>query len=306
MDIVLVLSQMGILFFMMLAGFIANKAGIMGKESETWLSRLVVNVTCPALIIVSVTTCERLEDNKILAEIFLVAVGYYVILPILSKAVIRLIKIKKDQASEYEAMLVYSNIGFMGLPIVNAVLGQKAILYLTVFMAVFNISIFSYGLLLLAGGEQTLNWRKLINPGTVSALAAVVLYLLNAGLPPVLGDSVAAIGNITTPLAMLVIGSSLANQPIRDVLEDKSAIIFVCISLIVFPLLFLGVGRIFIDDHLLLGVIVLSTGMPVAANVAMIRNESGGDGAFISKGIFLSNLFSIASIPIIAMLLPNG
>ena len=289
---------------MMLTGFLANKTGVMGPDSEQRLSKLMVNVTCPALILDSITSSGRLEKRGMIAVIFLTAAAYYLILPLLAKGIVRLLPVEPSHRNEYEGMLIYSNLGFMGIPVVSSVLGSQAILYLSVFMALFNLSVFSYGSLLLqsrAGASPS--FAKMINPGTVSALSAIGLYLCGLQLPPLIRESVSSVGSITTPLAMLVIGSSLANQPFRDMLREKGLLPFAAVRLGVLPLISLLVGRLLVSDNLLLCVLVLSSAMPVGSNIVMLRKEIGEDDTCITRGIFLTTLLSVVTIPLISALL---
>ena len=304
MGMTLVLQQMIVLFLMMAAGYAANRCRVMSKESEQLFSKLIVNLTCPALIINSVTTSGRLESMGALFAIFGAAAVYYVLLPLLSKGLVRLLRVPAERAAEYESMLVYSNLGFMGIPVANAVLGPDSVLYLSIFMAVFNISVFSYGTLLIQPGEGgKIHFRKMVNPGTVSAVAAILLYLLEVQLPSLILQPVASIGSTTTPLAMLVIGSSLARQPLREVLQEKSLLPFTLLRLLGLPAAVLLVCRWFLHDPMLLGALVLVSAMPVASNVVMLCNELGRDSSYISKGVFFSTVFSVVTLPLISLLL---
>ena len=180
----------------------------------------------------------------------------------------------------YQSMLIYSNLGFMGIPVANVVLGKDSILYVSILMAVCNISLFSYAVLLL--GSRKTDWRKMqlskmINPGTVSAVAAVLLYLFHISIPSVLLEPITSVGNTTTPLAMLVIGASLANSKPKKMFTEKSMILFTCLRLIALPLLFWSVCKLLINDRPLAGVIVLISGMPVASNIVMLCNELNRD-----------------------------
>ena len=304
MNIFPVLKQMSALSLMMLTGFFANRFGILGKEAQKWLSKLLVNITCPALILSSVTTSGRLDSQQMLFMIFLAATLYYVLLPFLAKFFS--LCVAPERRSEYQSMLVYSNLGFMGIPVANAVLGKESILYISIFMAVCNISLFSYAVLLLDNGRtegKKMQFSKMINPGTVSAVAAVLLYLLHISFPSLLLEPITSVGNATTPLAMLVIGASLANSNLKEMLSEKSMAIFTCLRLIVLPLLLWFVCKLFVTDRLLAGVLILISGMPVASNVVMLCNELNRDGDYIAKGVFFSTLFSVITIPIIAMIL---
>ena len=173
-------------------------------------------------------------------------------------------------------------------------------------MAVFNISVFSYGTLLMqksTGAAGGVSFKKMINPGTVSAVAALLLYLLEVHLPDIILQPVASLGGVTTPLAMLVIGSSLARQPMRQVLQEKSLCPFTVVRLLVLPVLTLLLCKGLVSDPILAGVLVLVSAMPVASNIVMICNELGKDSSYISKGVFFSTVFSIVTLPLISMLI---
>ena len=295
---------MSTLTLLMLTGYFANRFGILGKDAQKWLSKLLINITCPALILSSVTTSERLDSNQMLLMIFAAAIIYYLVLPVIARFLS--LSVTADKRSEYQCMLIYSNLGFMGIPVANAVLGKESILYISIFMAVCNISLFSYAIMLLDSGKsdgKKMQLSKMINPGTVSAVAAVLLYLLHVSIPSVLLEPITSVGNTTTPLAMLVIGASLANSNPKEMFREKSMILFTCLRLIVIPLLFWGVCKLLISDRLLAGVIVLISGMPVASNIVMLCNELNRDGDYIAKGVFFSTLFSVITIPALALIL---
>ena len=304
MSILPVLKQMSTLFILMLTGYLANRFGILGRDAQKWLSRLLINIACPALILNSVTTSERLSSNQMLLMIFAAAIVYYLVLPLIAK--VFSLTVSADKRSEYQCMLIYSNLGFMGIPVANAILGKESILYISIFIAVFNISLFSYAIMLLDNRKtegQKMQLSKMINPGTVSAVVAVLLYLFHISIPSVLLEPISAVGNTTTPLAMLVIGASLANSKPKEMFNEKSMILFTCLRLVVLPLLFWGVCKLLISDRLLAGVIVIISGMPVASNIVMLCNELNRDGDYIAKGVFFSTMFSVITIPVIAMIL---
>ncbi|NRY63238.1 hypothetical protein DZE40_004333 [Clostridium beijerinckii] len=308
MDIILVFKQMIILFILMITGYIAKKRNIMNEESDKLFSKLIVNITCPALIIYSVASGERLEDKSMLIYIFVVAIIYYVSIPIISKILMKILKIKKSVQGLYESMLIYSNLGFMGIPVVSSIFGNRAILYISIIMSVCNISLFTYGIFLLTKnngntGKQTTDIKKFFNAGTISAIIAIGLYIMNISLPEIILEPLKLAGNLTTPLAMLVIGSTLVKFSFKEIIKEKWISIFAIIRLFVLAIIIWYIGHIFINDKLLLGVLVIISGMPVASNIVMMCSEYGGNQEFITKGVFISTLFSVVTIPIIAMLL---
>lgn len=299
-----VFRQMTVLLLMMVAGYAANLCGILTKDAQKWISKLIVNIASPALIINSVTTGGQLSSSKALAVVLLAALVYYIVMIPAAKIFSRLCRVEAEHRPDYEAMLMFSNLGFMGIPVVGAVLGQESVLYLSIFMAMFNIFIFSYGMLLLQKGKNgKIQLLRMVNAGTVSSLSAVILYLLHISIPPLLLQPIASIGNTTTPLAMMVVGASLANFPIRELFTEKSLYLFTLLRLLVLPVLTLVICRPLLSDPLLVGVTTMASAMPVANTSAMIVTESGGDASYIAKGTCISTLLSVLTIPVVAMLL---
>ena len=306
MGTLLGLRQIVILSLMILVGYLGNLWGILGRDAQKWLTKVVLNICCPCMIINSVTTSQRLESMTTLLLIFATAISYYVFLPFLGKIINILLRIPSDHRPEYEAMLIFSNLGFMGIPVMNAVLGQESILYLSIFMAMYNVAVFGYGRILLRdpkSQDSRIDFMQMINVGSVSSLFAVLLYLLGITLPDLILEPVASLGNSTTPMAMLVIGASLANSPFLEMIRAKGMLLFSALKLLVLPLIFLGIGRLLLKDELLIGVMVLVTAMPVGSNVVMIGAEQGRDADYVAKGIFFTTLLSIITIPVISALL---
>lgn len=204
MDIILVFKQMIILFILMIVGYLANKKKIMTVDSDKLFSKLIVNITSPALIIYSVLSGDHLKDKTMVLYIFIVAILYYILIPIIAKLLIVIFRIKKDIAAIYESMLVYSNLGFMGIPVVSVIFGNSAVLYVSIFMSVFNVSIFTYGILLLSkdmkgpnNNKNSFNVKNFFNPGTVSAIIAIAIYLMDISLPEVIAEPIKLAGDIT-------------------------------------------------------------------------------------------------------------
>lgn len=303
MNPITVLRQMMVLFFMIAGGFCANKAGILDQKAEGACSKLIVNLTNPALIIASVATSRRLEDDSRILAVFGAAVCYYLVLPLLSKPLTRLGRPEKAVRSQFETILVFANIGFMGIPVASAVLGKESVLFVSIFVAIFNVAFYTYGVVTLseAGrGSAASALRKIVNPGTVAAVFAVTMYLRKWQLPELLLSPIVSLGNVTTPMAMLIIGSSLARNPMGRMLREKTLYVYSAIRLLLLPLLMMAVGKYLISDLLLYRVMVLITAMPAASIVAMTRNDLGKDADFSARATAFSTFFCVLTIPVVA------
>lgn len=307
MNPITVITQMTILFLEIAVGFVANRRGIMTQATETHASRLIVNITNPALIISSVATAKRLESDSMVLVVFATAAVYYLVLPLLSKAVTALCPVEKSARAQFEAMLIFANIGFMGIPVAQAVLGKESVLYISIFVAMFNVAFFTYGVVLLGESGQKQDagavLMKVINPGTVAAVFAVCMYLGKWQLPNVILSPLTALGGVTTPLAMLIIGSSLARNPMGQMLRQKLLYLYAGLRLFLIPLVVMILGKFLITDTLLYQVIVLISAMPAASIVVMTRNDMGKSSDFSAKAVAFSTFFCVFTIPIMAVVM---
>lgn len=307
MNPITVITQMTILFLEIAVGFAANRRGIMNREAETHASRLIVNITNPALIISSVAAAKRLESDSMVFAVFATAAVYYLALPFFARAVTKLCRVEQSARAQFETMLIFANIGFMGIPVAEAVLGKESVLYISIFVAMFNVAFFTYGIVLLgeSGKRQDAKTvlRKVINPGTVAAVFAVCMYLGKWKLPSVILSPLTALGGVTTPLAMLIIGSSLAGNPMGRMLRQKLLYLYAGLRLFLIPVVVMLLGKFLISDNLLYQVIVLISAMPAASIVVMTRNDMGMSSEFSAKAVAFSTFFCVFTIPIMAVVM---
>jgi len=287
-----------LLFGLMAIGFIGNKTGIMDQVSEKKFSQFIVNISIPATIINS-TIGQSTENKAAVFQIMAVAAGVFIFIPIVSTLLTKILKIERT----YELMLNYSNLGFMGIPLVLSVYGEEYVLYVSVFMMVFNISLFSHGISILHIGNKKngINIKKLLNPGILAAFIAIIIFMFKIPIPALLSNIISNIGSSTTPLAMIVIGSTLANVKIIDVLKDKMIYVYTILRLIVYPLLAFVILRMFINDPIILGITVMLIGLPTAGNISMVCAEYNGNVELVTKGLCMSTIFSLVTIPIIML-----
>ncbi len=293
----MVFEQMIILLLLIMTGFVANKLGVITHQGERHISNYVVNFANPALIISSVTTSDRTDDYSLLLITVVSAILFFVFMPIVARCINRIFRIKETQ---YELVLVYSNMGFMGIPVIHAIFGSSALLYLSVFMAMFNVSIYTYGYYRI---QESIEWKKMINVGTVSSVGAILCYLVGFQLPTILMEPISMIGNTTTPLAMMIIGSSLTKYDWQDVVGDKIAWIYSIIKLLVLPTLIYFICRMLISNDFLLGIITIVSGMPVASMLTMVYRDFNQPSEFVEKMTVLTTVLSVVTIPILARLL---
>jgi len=284
----------------MLTGYLANRFGVIDKTFESKVSRFIVNISLPATILNAVTGSDMAHDQEML-PIFIAAVSIFLVAHVVCHFIQKII----CWDPTYELMLNYSNLGFMGIPIISTIYGGEYVLHVSIFMMTFNLSLFSYGVYLLSRDDaknRHFSVKKLLSPGILSAFLAIGIYLLDIRLPQHAVSLFSTIGVTTTPLAMIVIGSTLAGVKFSTVFTDKELYLFSFLKLLVLPMITFFVLRFFIKDRTLLEISTILSGCPIAGNVSMLCMEYNRDVTLVSKGICISTLLSMISIPIVSAL----
>lgn len=304
MEIQTVLLKMMELFLLLGVGYAANKAGFMDGETNRKLSRVVINLSMPALIFSSVAGEGSAHGaGEVLWVIFLAVICY---LPagLLCLFVPRALGIAKADAGLYRFMMLFGNVGFMGFPVVAAIFGGDAVFYASLVNIPFNLLVFSVGILLMSGGGGgRFNPRLLVNIPLVASAAALLCYLTQLRPPQVILGAAAMLGQVTTPAAMLIIGSTLASVPVASIFSEWRLYPLALLRLILVPLALWFALTPLVSDRRLLGILITIAAMPVATNATMMCVEYGGDQAQASKGIFITTLLSAATIPALAYLM---
>ena len=293
-----------ILFLTIGIGYAANKLRMVGADFNKQLSNVVLNFTSPALILYSVISSERTLTN---AEVFLltgIALGSYGLLILLGLVVPKLLRVPKASVGVYRFMLIFSNVGFMGFPVVSAVFGPEAVFFAAIFQIPFNALCFTYGVYLIAGGQGgRFSPKLLLSPMIVSTLLAYVIYLVDWHAPVILVEFCDFVGQVTSPAAMIVLGSALAAVPLRDMFSDLRCYALAIIKLLLIPIGVYFLLRPLVSNELMLGITIVIIAMPVATNTNMLCAQYDGDSVTAAKGVFISTLLSVATIPLLMWLL---
>ncbi|MDD5986211.1 MAG: AEC family transporter [Eubacteriales bacterium] len=301
------LNSLAMIFLMIVPGIICAKAKVLTPEQTGGINSLVANVTWPCLVVdamqidFSVTMLKQCGYSMIIMIIvFAAALGLAVLLG-------RCMSMKKQQSYIMTFMLIFANTGFMGIPVINALYGKEAVFYASIVEMVNDIFMFTVGIMLIqiaAGTAKKMELRSLLSPGMFGVIIGFLLFLFDIRLPGFLGRSVNLIGAATTPLSMIVIGLQVGQQSIRQLVGDIRMYVMSFMKLIVIPLI-VFVIMIFIlhDTSMLAKVLILEFAMPVAACTVIFSAQYKADVAFATRGVLLSTVLSIITIPLFTILL---
>lgn len=297
------LMQSSVLFMLMVTGFSLGKLKIMTNFKE--LSKLVVDVSLPALIIMSMqkefskeTATQALTMLGVSLAVYAGTLIVAYILPIFYK------NITQEERGVHRFAMSFSNVGFMGFPIANAFLGSASLFYVAMYNIPFQILAFSIGIWFIAPKQtvsSNISKKLLYNPAIISAFLGFILFLLQIKLPLPLFSFLTLLGETTTPLAMLIVGGILSQITIISALQNKYIWITSLYRLLIYPLvLSVLLKAVGFRDY---AVPILIGAMPVAANTSMLAEVYGGDSASASGLVMLSTMLSSLSIPLLALIL---
>ncbi|MDR2665691.1 MAG: AEC family transporter, partial [Oscillospiraceae bacterium] len=280
MEMTATVNQMLVLFFVLVVGFAARRLGIMTEATDKLLSKLVVNITVPCTIVVAITDGGGDVPRGQAAMFLLICVAVYAIALLLSFAVptaLRAARRKMDDDGLVSFMTAFGNVAFMGFPVCQAIFGDGSLFYVAMFNIPFTLLVYSVGIVMVSGKHGKLDPKIFLNPSLVSAIAAIALFVSGARLPGILSGGIEIIGRMTTPSAMLIIGSSLAVVSPRAVFAERRLYYLALMKLVVIPAVTWLVMRRFITDPLALGVLTALSGMPSATSAPMLAFEYGGN-----------------------------
>lgn len=303
----LLLQQMIIMFLLMSVGFVGSKIGMITEETSKRLSAIVVNIANPAMILVSGISDERMEGRELLS-LTVVILAIYAVLLLLAYLLPVLLRVDPKSRGVYQAMTVFSNIGFMGYPIIAALYGSSAILYGALYSIPFNILIYTFGVSALRKKEngaekKKLSLKEVLNIGVITSIISLILYLWQVRVPGFLTDTLSYLGNLTAPLSMMVIGASMTSISLRELFTDVRLLLFSLIKLLLIPVLGMLLIRQVVTNEVICGVFMIMLATPAGSMTAMLAQEYDGDYETASRGVTLTTLLSVITMPVVSLLL---
>ena len=221
MDFFQITNSIIILFIMIAIGYASFKMKVIDREGARGLSSFLVNISLPCLIIVSMQIPLTGESFGSTMQMFAIAAVYYLISFAFAFAVPRFLSKEEHETGVMKFMLVFSNLGFMGIPVTAAIFGNEAVFYTSLVMLPFGLLVFSAGILMLRPDMgRSLNPKLLLNSGILSSIIGLVFFFTGFVIPSPVIDVLVILGDLTTPLAMVVVGALLATLPISGMFGD--------------------------------------------------------------------------------------
>ena len=297
-----ILNQVITLFLIMALGFFLKKRGTITDTVNKKLSEILVDVTNPLLIISSFQFAFSSEKLMNAGVVALFALGLHFILILSGVFIYRKYPLKTRQVLQF--ITIYANCGYMGFPLLQSIFGKEGIFYASIYVLVFNLYMWTNGVAIFTGkGNMKDLWKHLINPNILAVLVGMVFFLFSFKLPLPLFKAVDMVGSMTAPISMLIIGALLAGMDFRKALTGSAIYFGSIMRLVASPLIAIAAVRLLGLSGLAIGVCVVLSGMPAAANTAIMAEMYDGDSVFASRRVAISTLLSIITIPVVITLL---
>ncbi len=302
MTIFTVFFQMLSLLIMIGAGYYVTKAGMMDGHTNSQMSKMIVNVFNPLLVFSSAANSVGLVSLDTMGIVGVIAAGMFVVFIIAGMVLSPFFDKDAGQRKIFQMMFVFSNLGFIGIPVVTSILGAEYVVYVTEFLLVYTIVFYTYGITLMNGKFSLSSLKEMVNPGTVSSLLALLVIIFSVQLPDFVKTAVSYLGNVTSPMALVAVGFTLAHSDLKKIFGQLRLYVFAVIKLLVLPLLMLPLLKLVTDDAALLPVCMVMFGMPIGNMPLILGNQKGIDGSTCSAAIILTTILCVFTVPVLLTL----
>jgi len=294
----ILLAQISIMFLLVLIGFLLFKARFISQQGTKELGSILLYVIMPCVILKALTAESTIAHLKEFKIAFLIS--FFVLL--LSMIIARIIFGKKYKIEHFGA--AFSNAGFIGIPLVQATLGNAAVLYIIPFIVMLNLLQWTYGVQVMTDDRKAIAGKQLIkNPVVLSMLVGLVVMAMRIEVPNIIFKTITYISDMNAPVAMIVIGAYLAQVNFREIFKKKTVLTSSVVRLIVIPLItILLIGLVPQQYSQMKIAILIVAAAPIGSNVAVFAQKSGLDYAESVKEICVSTLLSIITLPVIVMI----
>lgn len=293
--------QVAILYVLVAVGFLCDRVGLYTEKAARLTNDLLFYIVTPAIIVQSFTAMEYTPESlRNLLFSFLGGTALHVAAILISLPFFR--KGNRRTANVYKFACVYGNVGYMALPLAAAVLGDEGVFFCSGVLIPFNVFAFTHGVYLMtsASGEKAkFNVKSLIlNPGVISVIIGMPLFLLHVTLPRILAEPVSYIASLNTPLAMLMFGTYLSKTDLRKMFFRKETYLVAFLKLIVLPAVMLGGLKLLGVPAVLCTALLISASAPTANNTVMFATKYGNDTAAASQTIAVVSFLSVLTMPL--------
>lgn len=294
--------QVSVVFALIVIGYVLSASKIISKTGASDMSDILLTIVTPCVLINAYQTKLDMDSLQTLAMAFAVSIVLHIVMIVVSNLYFAGIK-SKEYKKINTACGVYSNCGFMAIPLLAAAFGNKGVFYGSAYLAVFNCFVWTHGIHTYSDGIEKFRLKKMIlNPGIIGTVIAMTLYFLQIKLPAVLSSVVGYVADLNTPLAMLLLGSFLARTKILSTFRNPQIYAVSVLRLIIFPLIAIVIFMLIGADRTMSISVLISVSCPTAAIAALFAEKYNMDSAYAAQVSSVTTLYSLITIPVMVQL----
>lgn len=300
-NLLTVSEQVFILFLLMLIGFVCGKTKLFNDDCVKIIADFCLKFATPSVIIKSFIR----SFDKDMAAGLLIAILMAVFCHLVAIAVSSLVFRDKQKPNTvlFRNTAIFSNAGFMGIPLQAALLGNDGTFYGTAYVITLTLFLWTYSYSTMSMGQVKMNLKKiLINPGVIGVIIGVPLFVFSVQLPQVVTTTINHVANLNTPLPMIVVGYYISNIDFKTMFKNAKQYLAMGLKLVGIPLICLGLLRIMGFSGIKLVTTIIAVSAPGAVAITMFAAKFDGDTKASAKMVAVSTLFSIVTMPLVVAL----
>lgn len=294
-----VFFQMLALLIMIGAGFFAARKGMMDEHTNNQMSHMIVNIFNPLLIFSNALGAVGQVSASSMKTVGVAACGMFACFILLGMVLTPFFEKDLRQRKIFQLMFVFSNLGFIGIPVVSSILGPQYVVYVTEFVLIYTFVFYTYGIVLLDGTFTLASWKAMVNPGTVFGIAALAVIIFDIHIPEFLKTACGYLGGVTSPMALMAVGFVLAQSDWKQIFGQPRLYLFSVVKLLAIPLFMLPLLKLVVADEALVRVCMVMFGMPIGNMPLMAGNQRGIDGATCGAAIVLTTVLCVFTVPVL-------
>lgn len=303
----IVLNQIGIFLILIILGIVAVKFGILDEHSLGNVSKLVMRMALPAYIFIN--TAEGATRQGLTESLMVIplAIALYLMLFLLSLLLEKVFHLKGNRGHVFRAIVMFGNVGFMGIPLVVELYPDTALLYISLFTILDQGLFWTYGVSLtkpVSDQKEKIslkNLKNLLSPALIAIVGATVLVLFNIHLPKLLTTTLSKLGAASMPLSLLYIGGMLSMTDVRKVLRCGELYAEIGLKMLVLPIVFFLVMKLCQVPADMAGTMTFLTGLPAINMVAMLAKNNGSDGDYAVCAVMMTTLACLITLPLVSL-----
>ncbi|PMD69161.1 AEC family transporter [Companilactobacillus nuruki] len=303
MNIGQLINQIILMFCLMLIGVLINKLEFMHSQTSSDLTNVLLYIVSPCLII---NAFEQQYSSSRIKQFLLAVVGVfllYIVEIIIARFIFGRLKNQNlRRITQYGS--IYSNAGFMGIPLTSSLFGSEGVFFAVVSLAAFNIFSWTQGVSLFKdnnnGTVEKTDWRQVIlNPNIIAIFLGIIFFMFAIKIPSIPNQVIKYVGSINTPLSMIVIGNSLANIKFSRNMLNKEIGLTILLRNLIFPIIGIVLLKLLGVNGIAFYTTIVMAACPVAGLVVLFTLQVDGDTAPAISLMSLSTILSLITIPVV-------